>query len=79
MRSLLTLLLLTTTAFAQQASPIEPAALQRVLATTQAQRNQLLDALNLAEARLSLASEDLTKAQTRIKELETKEKTDAKD
>lgn len=78
MRSLLILLLLTITAFAQQA-PIEPAALQRVLATTQAQRNQLLDALNLAEARLSLASEDLTKAQTRIKELETKEKTDAKD
>lgn len=62
-----------TPAFAQQQPPAaDPAILQRVLATTQAQRNQLLDALNVSDARIAATAEDLAKAQARIKELEAK-------
>lgn len=57
------------TAIAQQQPP-DPILLQRALASIQSQRNQAFDALALAEAKLAIASDDLAKAQTRIKELD---------
>jgi hypothetical protein len=53
-------------------TPADPAILQRVLATTQAQRNQLLDALNVSDARTAGLADELAKAQARVKELEPK-------
>lgn len=52
------------------AQPADPAFLQRVVPTLQAQRNQALDAAAAAEARVSAITEELGKAQARIRELE---------
>jgi septal ring factor EnvC (AmiA/AmiB activator) len=65
-------------ALAQQ-QPSDPLFLQRQLAMTQATRNQLLDAITAAEARIAGMSEELAKAQTRIKELEQKSAAPPKD
>lgn len=62
--------LATTVSFAQQAP--DPAFLQRVLPTLQAQRNAALDAQAVAEARAAGLADDLAKANARIKELEAK-------
>jgi hypothetical protein len=58
-------------AFAQQGPP-EPAFLQVSIGALQTQRNQAMDAAAIAEARLAVASDDLARAKTRIKELEPK-------
>lgn len=63
--------LLTSTAALAQQQP-DAATLQRILASTQAQRNQFLDAFNAASARVDALTDDLARAQARIKELETK-------
>jgi hypothetical protein len=62
------ILLMSMEAHAQQQP--DPAVLQRLLASTQAQRNQFLDALTAASVRVEVLTDDLTKAQARIKELE---------
>lgn len=63
------ILLLTSAAHAQQP---DAAFLQRAIGAIQLQRNQALDAVAVAEAKLSQMSEDLEKARARIKELESK-------
>lgn len=60
-------LALTASATAQQA---DPAFLQRAITAVQTQRNLAMDAQAVAEAKLSALTEELTKAQARIKELE---------
>lgn len=62
--------LLATPAFAQQ--PPDPAFLQRALASIEQQRNQALNAQVVAEARIAALSDELAKANARIKELEPK-------
>lgn len=57
-------------AHAQQAP--DPAFLQRALSALQAQRNAAMDSQVVAEARAAGLTEDLAKANARIKELETK-------
>lgn len=57
-------------AFAQQAP--DPAFLQRALGAVEQQRNQALNSQAVAEARAAGLSDDLAKAQARIKEMETK-------
>lgn len=79
-RALLALTLLSPLpAVAQVPTPPDPAFLQRALGSIQSQRNQALDAAAACEARVVGLTEDLAKAQARIKELEAKEaKPDAK-
>lgn len=60
----------STSAIAQQQP--DPAFLQRALAAMQAQRNQAQDSAAVAEARAAGLSDDLAKAQARIKEIESK-------
>jgi TolA-binding protein len=60
---------LTTVVAAQQA---DPAFLQRAITAVQTQRNLAMDAQAVAEARVASLTDDLTKAQARIKELEAK-------
>ncbi|MEI5710467.1 hypothetical protein WB401_46285, partial [Streptomyces brasiliscabiei] len=50
----------------------DPAFMQRAIAALQNQRNQALDAAAAAAAKAEGLSEDLVKAQARIKELEEK-------
>lgn len=69
----LLILLTTGPALAQQA---DPAFLQRAITAIQAQRNLALDAQAVAEARVAMQTEELTKAQARIKELEDKATTE---
>jgi hypothetical protein len=66
---LLSLALLSTPAFAQQS---DPAFLNRAIAVLQAQRNQALDSVAAERARADGLSDDLAKAQARIRELEPK-------
>lgn len=65
----LTTIFASTSAFAQQQTP-DPVFMQRAITSLQAQRNSALDAQIVAEAKLAGVSEDLAKAQARIKELE---------
>lgn len=64
-------LLFAGAALAQQQP--DPALLQRAANALQAQRNQAMDALAVAEARGAGLADDLAKAQARIKELEPKQ------
>lgn len=66
---LLILVLSTSVVYAQTADPIF---LQHAIATLQAQRNAAMDAQTIAEAKLAGLTDELTKANARIKELETK-------
>lgn len=68
-RIILALSLLATPAFAQQQQP-DPAFLQRVLSTMQAQRNQATDALAVSDTRIAVLQEELEKIKARVKELE---------
>lgn len=73
MRALFTLFLLCISpAAAQQPQPKQddPAFMQRALTALQAQRNQALDYAAVEAARVAALTEELGKAQTRIKELE---------
>ena len=67
------LLLGTAPAIAQQQTP-DPAFLQKALSAMQSQRNQAADAQAVLEARLSMANDELAKAQAKIKELKAKPK-----
>ena len=60
---------LPTAALAQTA---DPELIQKILPSLQAQRNNALDAVAVAEGRLALANDQLTKANAKIKELEDK-------
>lgn len=64
------LLVFSTPVFAQQ--PDLPF-LQRAVGSLQAQRNAALDAQVVAEAKVAGLTEDLAKANARIKELEDKD------
>lgn len=70
-RLVILLAVLATPAFAQQQPP-DPAFLQRALVAMQAQRNQAMDSAAVMEAKLAAAADELTKANARIKELESK-------
>lgn len=63
------LILLASPVFAQQPDPIF---LQKAITAVQTQRNLAMDAAAVAEAKLAQATEELTKANARIKELEPK-------
>lgn len=69
-------LLLNTVAFGQQQP--DPAFLQRSISIVQAQRNQALDSVAFLAAKVDGLTEELTKAQARIKELETEKENAAK-
>lgn len=56
----------------QQQSPSDPALLQRMLSIALGDRAQLLNSLTETQARNQGLTEDLAKAQARIKELEPK-------
>lgn len=62
--------LLAAPAAAQQQAP-DPAFLTRAIGVLQVQRNQALDALTVEQARAEGLREELTKAQARIKEMES--------
>lgn len=66
-------ILISTQAFAQV--PNELSFLQKALGVLENQRNQALTNLTLSETKLLIASEDLGKANGKIKELEDKIKT----
>jgi hypothetical protein len=65
------ILAIASPAIAQQQP--DPAFLQRAVNALQAQRNQALDAAAIAQARAAGLTDDLAKAQERIKELEPRE------
>lgn len=69
---LIVALFFATPVFAQQAP--DPAFLQRALSALQAQRNAALDAQAVVEARAAGLTDDLARAQARIKEIETEKK-----
>ena len=65
--------LMTSSAFAQQPQqPDQQAFMQRAISALQAQRNAALDAHAASEAKLSGLTEDLAKANLKIKGLEDK-------
>ena len=74
MRIICALLLLllgnATVSIAQQGPDAAQSA--AVLEMTRAQRNQFLDAFNAASAKINALTEDIAKANARIKELEIK-------
>ena len=72
-KALLILVLTTIPVLAQQP---DPAFMQRAINALQTQRNNALDAQALSEAKLAGATEDLAKANARIKELEAKKSDD---
>lgn len=63
------LLLTIAPAFGQQA---DPAFMLKAITALQAQRNEALDSAATAQARAAVLSDELAKAQARIKELEPK-------
>lgn len=65
------LVLIATPALAQQ-QPADPVFMQRAIQALQAQRNQAQDAQAIETARATGLSDDLAKAQARVKELEDK-------
>lgn len=68
---------LVPSALAQNAAP-DPVLLARMLATTQADRGNILNALTESQARASMLAEELGKAQAKVKELEAKLKPESK-
>lgn len=77
MKKLVLLLSITisTPVFAQQPPlPPAPTFLERAIASVQTQRNVALDAQAVAEAKLAILTEELAKANAKIKELEPKPK-----
>jgi hypothetical protein len=60
--------LFTLPAYAQQQT--DPAFMQRAITSLQLQRNAALDQVVVSDAKVAGLTEDLTKAQARIKELE---------
>lgn len=68
---LLLALLLAGPAFAQQQPP-DPAFMAKAIAALQVQRNQAQDAAAIAQAKVEQLTEDLGKANARVKELEPK-------
>lgn len=69
LRSLLLLLALTAPASAEQPDSVF---LQKAITAVQTQRNLAMDTAAVAEAKVAQLTEDLAKAQARIKELEDK-------
>lgn len=67
---LIALVLTTGIAYAQQQP--DPAFMQHAIIALQTQRNNALDSQTVAEAKLAGLSEDLAKANAKIKELEAK-------
>lgn len=74
-RVLFFLLCLTIPATAQTADPIF---LQKAITAVQTQRNLAMDSAAVAEAKMANLTDELAKAQARIKELEAKDKPDGK-
>lgn len=70
-------LALPSVVLAQQQT-VDVVFLQRALAAIEQQRNQALTAQAIAEAKIGGLSDELTKANAKIKELEAKETPDAK-
>lgn len=70
MRIVWVAIFLTLVASAGTAQQADPAFLQRAITAVQAQRNLAMDAQAVAEARAASLTDDLAKAQARIKELE---------
>lgn len=68
-RTAIVFFVLITSAVAQTPDPVF---LQRAIAAVQTQRNLALDAAAVAEAKVATITEELNKAQARIKELEAK-------
>lgn len=68
----LALCLYTSVAWAQQAQSPDPAFLQAALNALQVQRNAANDNSAALEAKLNLVTNELAKANTKIKELESK-------
>jgi hypothetical protein len=67
------IVLFSSVANAQQAiTPPDAAFMQRAITSLQAQRNNALDNQAVAEAKATGLAEDLTKANSKIKELEDK-------
>lgn len=64
------LVLFASPALAEQKP--DPEFLQKALTVMQAQRNNAMDADAVAEAKLATTTDELAKAQARIKELEAK-------
>jgi TolA-binding protein len=63
-------MIVATSALAQQTP--DPAFLQRAIGVLQTQRNTAMDAQVVTEAKVAELTEELAKAQARIKELEAK-------
>lgn len=70
LRALVLLLAFTAPAFTQQ----QPKDIDSILALVRAQRNQFLDSFNDAAVKVDSLTNDLAKANARIKELEDKAK-----
>lgn len=68
-RTLIVFFVMATSAHAQT---LDPAFLQRAIAAVQTQRNLALDTAAVAEAKVAALSDDLAKANLRIRELEAK-------
>ncbi len=68
-RTAVVFLALVAPAAAQQP---DPAFLQRAITAVQTQRNLAMDAAAVAEAKVATVTEELNKAQLRVKELEAK-------
>lgn len=64
--------LMTSSAFAQQPPQADTAFMQRAISALQAQRNAALDTQAASEAKLAGLTEDLAKANLKIKGLEDK-------
>lgn len=70
LRTLILLLAFIAPVFAQQ----QPKEIDSILALTKAQRNQFLDSFNDAAVKVDTLTNDLARANARIKELEDKVK-----
>jgi hypothetical protein len=75
MKKLIALILISvaTPAVAQQPDPVF---LQHALASIQAQRNQAMDAAAVSDAKVATLTEDLARANAKLKELEPKKPDD---
>jgi hypothetical protein len=72
MKSLCALVFSLITVAAAAAQQPDAAFMQRALASLQAQRNGAMDAAAAAEAKAGLLTDELAKAQARLKQLEPK-------
>ena len=75
--AILLALLVSTSAALSQQKP-DPAVLERTISVLEQQRNSAMNSAAIAETRLATVSEELAKAQERIKELEAKSPAPAK-